>query len=100
MPQPEALTRRVVIEGLVQAVGYRNFARVAAARLRISGWVRNRSDGAVEALISGPPEAIEAMLAELRRGPRWAEVRDVRLAEADADDPDFVPGAFQVLRDA
>ena len=76
------LTRRVIVEGSVQAVGYRHFAAQAAVRLGISGWVRNRSDGAVEALISGSPDAVEAMLAELRRGPRWAEVSALRLDEA------------------
>ncbi len=58
-------------KGYVQGVGYRQFARRAALRLGLSGWVRNRADGTVEALISGPPDAVEAMLAELRRGPRW-----------------------------
>jgi acylphosphatase len=92
MPTQEILTRRVIIEGLVQAVGYRHFACQAASRLGISGWVRNRSDGTVEALIAGSPEAVEAMLAELRRGPRWAEVRSVRLA--DAEGAGWTPGAF------
>lgn len=96
MPQDATLTRRVIVEGFVQAVGYRHFARVVAARLKISGWVRNRSDGAVEALISGAPDAVEAMIAELRRGPQWAEVRALRLAEADGED--FTPGAFLVLQ--
>ena len=82
MPAAEPLSRRVIVEGFVQGVGYRHFAYHAARRLGLSGWVRNRADGTVEALISGPPEAIEAMLAELRRGPRGARVRSVILAEA------------------
>src|SRR5271165_489701 len=49
----ETLVRRVVVEGFVQGVGYRDFARHAALRLGVSGWVRNRSDGTVEALIAG-----------------------------------------------
>jgi acylphosphatase len=94
MTQTEPLARRVIVEGLVQGVGYRHFAQRAALRLGLSGWVRNRADGAVEALISGTPDAVEAMLAELRRGPQWAEVRSVRLAEADG--AEWTPGVFAV----
>jgi acylphosphatase len=94
MPDQETLTRRVVVEGLVQGVGYRHFAYHAALKLGLSGWVRNRPDGTVEALISGSPDAIEAMLAELRRGPRWADVRSVRLAEAAGET--WTPGTFAV----
>ncbi len=88
------LTRRVLVEGLVQGVGYRHFAYHTARRLKLSGWVRNRADGTVEALLSGPPDAVEAMLAELRRGPRGAQVRSVRLAEAEG--ADWTRGAFEV----
>jgi len=77
----ERLIRRVVVEGFVQGVGYRDFARRAALRLGVSGWVRNRMDGTVEALLFGPPATVEAMLAEMRRGPRGAEVSGLKLAE-------------------
>ena len=77
------LTRRVLVEGFVQGVGYRDFARCAALRLRVSGWVRNRSDGTVEALISGAPADVEAMVAELRRGPRGAMVTSLDLLDPD-----------------
>ncbi|RBP09137.1 acylphosphatase [Roseiarcus fermentans] len=82
MPDPQKLVRRVVVEGFVQGVGYRQFAWRAARRLGLCGWVRNRSDGTVEAVIAGPPDAVEAMLADLRRGPPGAQVRTVRLHEA------------------
>jgi acylphosphatase len=75
---------RVVVEGFVQGVGYRDFARRAALRLGVSGWVRNRADGTVEALIAGAPEDVEAMLAEMRRGPRGAAVTGLRLVDPDA----------------
>ena len=94
MTDEDTLTRRVMIEGHVQGVGYRWFAQRAALRLRLSGWVRNRADGTVEALVSGPPEAVEAMLAELRRGPLGADVRSVRLAEATGEAG--TPGVFAV----
>ena len=75
-----------MVEGFVQGVGYRDFARRAALRLGVSGWVRNRSDGTVEALIAGAPADVEAMLAEMRRGPRGAAVSRLRLGDpGDAD---------------
>ena len=94
MPAEEPITRRVIVEGFVQGVGYRHFAYHAASRLGLSGWVCNRADGTVEALISGPPEAIEAMLAELRRGPRGARVVSVILAEAVG--AEWTPEAFEI----
>ena len=94
MPEQETLTRRVIVEGYVQGVGYRHFAYRVAMRLGLAGWVRNRADGTVEALISGAPDKVEAMLAELRRGPLGADVRTLRLAEADG--ADGKAGAFVV----
>jgi len=64
----------VVVHGRVQAVGFRFGARVEAQRLGVSGWVRNRSDGAVEAEIEGEPAAVDRMLAWLDEGPPGAEV--------------------------
>ncbi len=86
MAQDKTLVRRVVVEGFVQGIGYRDFVRRAALRLRVSGWVRNRADGTVEAVIEGAPADVEAMLAEMRRGPRGAMVTRLRLAEAAAGD--------------
>jgi acylphosphatase len=79
----EALARRVIVEGFVQGVGYRDFVRRAALRLGVSGWVRNRADGTVEALISAAPDKLEAMLAAMRAGPPGAEVSNVQLADPD-----------------
>ena len=85
----ETLVRRVIVEGFVQGVGYRDFARRAALRLGVSGWVRNRADGTVEALVEGAPANVEAMLAEMRRGPRGAEVTGLKLLDPeDAGDPE------------
>jgi acylphosphatase len=86
MAETGALVRRVVVQGCVQGVGYREFTRRAALRLRVSGWVRNRSDGAVEALICGPPVAVEALVAEMRRGPRFALVESLSVIERDETD--------------
>ena len=86
--------RRIVIEGRVQGVGYRYFARGAALRLGVAGWVRNRADGSVEALLSGPTEAVEALIAELRRGPPGASVVSLTLVEAD--EREVAPPRFEV----
>ena len=85
----ETLVRRVIVEGFVQGVGYRDFARRAALRLGVSGWVRNHADGTVEALVEGAPANVEAMLTEMRRGPRGAEVTVLKLLDpGDAGDPE------------
>lgn len=68
---------RVVVHGRVQAVGFRYGARVEAQRLGVSGWIRNRSDGAVEAEIEGDEAAIDAMLAWLDDGPPGADVTSI-----------------------
>ena len=88
------LVRRLLVEGAVQGVGYREFTRRAALRLNVSGWVRNRSDGAVEALVRGPPSRVEALIAEMRQGPRFAVVERLRVTKLDGtqydDDGTFV----------
>ena len=89
------VVRRVIVEGVVQGVGYREFTRRAALRLNVSGWVRNRSDGAVEALIRGPPAAVKALVAEMRRGPRFATVNSVSVTELD-ETPDDHGRAFVI----
>jgi acylphosphatase len=95
MPEDKNLVRRVIVEGFVQGVGYRDFVRRVALRLGVSGWVRNRADGSVEALVVGAPAHIEALLAEMRRGPRNAMVTSLRLAEPAAEDK-AGSGAFAI----
>jgi len=81
MNEEPALVRQVFVEGLVQGVGYREFTRRRALRLGISGWVRNRSDGAVEAVVRGAAADVEALLVEMRKGPRGAGVTSLRIVE-------------------
>jgi acylphosphatase len=93
MPDKLILVRRVLVEGAVQGVGYREFTRRWALRLNVSGWVRNRSDGAVEALIRGSPAGVEALIAAMRQGPRLAIVESLSViehGEADEDDGTFM----------
>jgi acylphosphatase len=78
----------VIVSGRVQGVGYREFARRAAERCGVGGFVRNRADGTVEARLVGEPEAVEAALAELRRGPPHGRVAEVRVVARGAAAPE------------
>jgi acylphosphatase len=78
-------TVRLRITGRVQGVGYRLWATRTAANLGLRGWVRNRSDGSVEALANGGPEAIAALVEACWQGPRGAHVNAVTVAEAEDD---------------
>jgi acylphosphatase len=91
-----AIVRSVLVEGHVQGVGYREFVRRAALRLNVSGWVRNRPDGAVEALLRGPSAAVDALVAEMRKGPRFAAVKSVSLTALD-ETPGNESDAFVIL---
>jgi acylphosphatase len=87
-------TVRVIVRGKVQGVGFRAYVEMQAKALRLDGWVRNRSDGTVEALLSGEAAVIERMLIALRVGPPHSAVINVRsMPEAGA----AVEAGFQVL---
>ena len=83
----------VRVTGRVQGVAYRAWARATALDLGLRGWVRNRGDGSVEALIAGPEERVRAMVLAMSEGPAAARVTDV-LAEDAA--PAAVPPGFEV----
>jgi acylphosphatase len=70
---------RVLISGRVQGVGFRFAARQEAQQQGLSGWVRNRADGSVEAVVEGEGAGVQACLAWCRRGPRGAVVTDVQV---------------------
>jgi acylphosphatase len=78
-------TVRLRITGQVQGVGYRLWMNRTAASLGLRGWVRNRTDGSVEALVTGAPEAVAALIEASRKGPIGAQVRDVTVTP-DKDD--------------
>jgi acylphosphatase len=82
--------KRLIIAGRVHGVGYRAWMERQAQMLGISGWVRNRADGAVEALIAGDVAAVEELSRLCRRGPRLAEVSSIseELAEPP-EEPGF-----------
>jgi acylphosphatase len=70
-------TVRLRIIGRVQSVGYRLWATRIGASLGLRGWVRNRSDGSVEALVTGASEDVAAMVEACRQGPSGARVAEV-----------------------
>lgn len=80
----------VVVTGRVQGVWYRGWTVQAAKQLGLTGWVRNRPDGTVEATFHGPAAAVDEMLAKCRSGPPAAKVIDVQTSEsAEAAPADF-----------
>jgi acylphosphatase len=86
----ERVTRRLRVHGRVQGVWFRESMRQEAEALAITGWVRNRMDGTVEAVIQGNAQAVGAMAAWARCGPRDARVDRVE----ESDEP---PGAFKTF---
>jgi acylphosphatase len=77
---------RVVIRGRVQGVGYRAWTEYTALELGLEGWVRNRSDGTVEALFAGPADDVAAMLDACRQGPPGARIEAIDEQGATRDD--------------
>jgi acylphosphatase len=94
------LYRHVVIRGRVQGIGYSAWTEVTALERGIEGWVRNRRDGSVEALLGGPEDEVAAMIAECRRGPPGARVDAIDQREATSDEIALRRGdeIFSVLR--
>ena len=78
------IARHLRIHGRVQGVYYRQSMTEAAQRLGVHGWVRNRQDGSVEALATGPASAVQALIEWARQGPPAARVERVEIGEAPA----------------
>jgi acylphosphatase len=79
------VTRQIRIHGRVQGVGYRDYLRDEADRLGVTGWVRNRADGSVEAVVQGSAEAVERILCWARRGPPAARVTQLNVEAPTAE---------------
>lgn len=75
------MAKRLLISGRVQGVNYRESMRQEALRLGITGWVRNRRDGSVEAVLDGAASDVQAMIEWAHRGPPSARVTDVTVSE-------------------
>jgi acylphosphatase len=74
----------VHVTGRVQGVFFRAGAGARAESLGLAGWIRNASDGSVEAVFEGEPERVDSMVAWCRRGPAGAEVDDVEVVQEDS----------------
>ena len=92
-PPDDRRSVRVRIEGRVQGVGYRYWAERVAGELSLSGWVRNRRDGSVEALLSGPAHDVAQMLERCEDGPPSARVTAVNIIEEGTG----APTGFDIL---
>lgn len=81
--------RHLLIHGKVQGVYYRASAEQEAQRLHLSGWVRNRFSGEVEAVVFGPEDKVEAFIDWARQGPPAAEVTRIEISSAEPPDEGF-----------
>mgnify|MGYP001175504721 FL=1 len=94
MAEPHGRSVRLRIEGRVQGVGFRAFVEREARALGLDGWVRNRRDGGVEAVLAGPAGVVDAMIHRCREGPASARVDMVKVLDEAAT----VPAGFLVCR--
>lgn len=92
---------QVQINGRVQGVSYRAWLEQLALTLSLSGWVRNRHDGWVEAVLKGPESVVEAALSLMERGPPGSRVEDIAVRPAEAEEIAMTPNGegFAVLPD-
>jgi acylphosphatase len=88
------MAKRLQIEGRVQGVGYRASFGHQARALGLSGWVRNRRDGSVEACVDGAPAALDAIIAWANKGPPAARVTNVVIEDAAET---HAAGDFKIL---
>jgi acylphosphatase len=86
---PDATTLRLTIRGRVQGVGFRAWVSDRADEQGIAGWVRNRRDGSVEALVSGPSDVVDRFVQDVRRGPPGARVKSVDIEPSSEQPPVF-----------
>jgi acylphosphatase len=89
----ERVRRRVVVDGRVQGVFFRDSVRREAVDAGVDGWVCNRGDGAVEAVFEGEPGAVDRLVEFMRGGPPHAEVSDIRIS--NEEEPEGLSG-FEV----
>jgi acylphosphatase len=82
---PEQVRRRLVVHGRVQGVFFRDSVRGRARAHGVAGWVRNRADGAVEAVLEGPPAAVERVVRFCETGPPHAQVERVEVHEEEPE---------------
>jgi acylphosphatase len=81
----DRIRRRVTVQGRVQGVFFRDSVRQRAQSRGVAGWVRNRTDGAVEAVFEGEPDDVQRLVDYAKTGPRQAEVDDVDVREEEPE---------------
>jgi acylphosphatase len=79
------VSKRIRITGRVQGVGYRAWTMSQASQYNIAGWVRNRSDGSVEAQLQGSEELIKAMIKDCYDGPLMAHVSNIEISDSSPE---------------
>ncbi len=89
------MTRHLSIAGTVQGVGYRAWLADQAQALQLTGWVRNRRDGSVEAMVAGNASAIDILITRAWHGPSSAQVSHIAVDEVD--NAETFDGKFAVL---
>ena len=89
------MAKHLSIRGIVQGVGYRASFEAKARSLKLAGWVRNRMDGSVEAVVRGDDAALQTIIEWSRRGPAIARVEEVIVT--DVDDSQVSASNFDVL---
>jgi acylphosphatase len=92
--QENKLAKHLIITGIVQGVGYRASFMHQARTLQLSGWVRNRLDGSVEAMVCGDASAVQMIIDWSWRGPSSAQVSNVQIV--DVDDTLAQEGEFEM----
>jgi acylphosphatase len=101
-PRKDGLVaKRLIVEGQVQGVGFRHWLILQAVTLGLDGWVRNREEGFVEAVLLGPEERVKAMMKLCYKGPELSRVTSVRSApyRQGANQPEVVKGYGFKARD-
>jgi acylphosphatase len=79
------MRKRVVVHGRVQGVFFRDSTRQRAHAAGVAGWVANRPDGTVEAVLEGDADAVEALVRWLQEGPRGADVERVEVEDGEPE---------------
>lgn len=88
MDQAKPVIKRahIFVEGKVQGVGFRYFTQTNAREMGLNGWVKNLSDGRVEAVFEGPKRKVSTMIEKCRKGPRAARVKNVNMQWEESDE--------------
>ncbi len=84
-PVSEAVRRRILVEGRVQGVFFRDTCRDEATAAGVAGWVRNLPDGRVEVVAEGDPAAVDRLESWCREGPSHADIAGVEVTEAEPE---------------